>query len=177
MTVYLLDSDTLIRAKNEHYGFDLCPGHWNWLDNEHAAGKVFSVRKVYDELLAGQDDLSDWAKQRKPFFLEPNDATRASLAEVSAWANGTQYQPNAVNLFLHKADYFGMAEGHASKMTVVTYEKSAPNSVRNRASSSPVTASALCVETAATGAVASTANSTCRSIPKSLRSSPLAAWL
>ena len=37
MTVYLLDTDTLIRAKNEHYGFDLCPGYWNWLDNEHAA--------------------------------------------------------------------------------------------------------------------------------------------
>ena len=47
---------------------------------------MFIVRKVYDELLAGQDDLSDWAKQRKNFFLEPNDATRASLAEVSAWA-------------------------------------------------------------------------------------------
>ena len=129
MTVYLLDTDTLIRAKNEHYGFDLCPGYWNWLDNEHAAGKVFSVRKVYDELLAGQDDLSDWAKQRKGFFLEPDDATRASLEEVSVWAYGAQYQPNAVNLFMRKADFFLVAERHASQKTVVTYEKSAPNSL------------------------------------------------
>ena len=29
---YLLDSDVFIRAKNDHYGFDLCPGFWEWLE-------------------------------------------------------------------------------------------------------------------------------------------------
>lgn len=28
---YLLDADAFIRAKNLHYGFDLCPGFWDWL--------------------------------------------------------------------------------------------------------------------------------------------------
>ena len=26
---YLLDSDVFIRAKNDHYGFDFCPGFWS----------------------------------------------------------------------------------------------------------------------------------------------------
>ena len=131
MTAYLLDTDVLIRAKNEHYGFDLCPGFWNWLDNEHAAGKVFSVRKVYDELLRGQDDLSTWARQRRGFFLDPDSATVASLAAVSTWAYGAQYQANAVSLFMQKADYFLVAEGHASGKTVVTYEMPAPDSLKS----------------------------------------------
>ena len=32
--LFLLDSDTLIQAKNEYYGFDLCPGFWDWLDRK-----------------------------------------------------------------------------------------------------------------------------------------------
>ncbi len=58
MTTYLLDADVFIRAKNQHYGFDLCPGFWKWIDREHAAGKVFSIQRVYHELLAAQDKLS-----------------------------------------------------------------------------------------------------------------------
>gem|GEM_PF-6918350 len=34
---YLLDSDVLIRAKNDHYGFDFCPGFWDWLEAANAA--------------------------------------------------------------------------------------------------------------------------------------------
>lgn len=44
MTGYLLDTDVFIRAKNQHYGFDLCPGFWNWIDREHVTGKVFSIQ-------------------------------------------------------------------------------------------------------------------------------------
>lgn len=40
---YLLDANVFIQAKNLHYGFDFCPGFWDWLDQAHAAGRVFSV--------------------------------------------------------------------------------------------------------------------------------------
>jgi len=38
---YLLDSDVFIRAKNDHYGFDFCPGFWEWLDHATASGAVY----------------------------------------------------------------------------------------------------------------------------------------
>jgi len=37
VVAYLLDSDVLIRAKNDHYGFDFCPGFWDWLEAANAA--------------------------------------------------------------------------------------------------------------------------------------------
>ena len=64
MTTYLLDANIFIQAKNLHYGLDFCPAFWDWLDQQHAVGGVFSISHVRYELLAGDDDLSEWAKQR-----------------------------------------------------------------------------------------------------------------
>ncbi|MEI6386650.1 MAG: DUF4411 family protein [Spirochaetota bacterium] len=55
---YLLDSNIFIQAKNLHYGFDFCPAFWDWLAASNAVGKVFSVEKVGDELIAGSDELA-----------------------------------------------------------------------------------------------------------------------
>ena len=29
--IYLLDSNTLIEAKNRYYGMTICPGYWSWV--------------------------------------------------------------------------------------------------------------------------------------------------
>jgi hypothetical protein len=63
---YLLDSNVFIQAKNLHYGFDFCPAFWTWLENANAASRTFSIEKVGTELLAGVDDLSDWANAGEP---------------------------------------------------------------------------------------------------------------
>ena len=66
---YLLDANTFIQAKNEYYGFDVCPGYWDWLERENAAGNVFSIDKIGDELKQGNDQLATWAGARgKNFF-------------------------------------------------------------------------------------------------------------
>ncbi len=41
-------------AKNLHYGLDFCPAFWDWLIARNAAGTVFSIEKVGDELEAGR---------------------------------------------------------------------------------------------------------------------------
>jgi hypothetical protein len=120
---YLLDADVFIRAKNLHYGLDFCPAFWDWLGQHHAAGLVFSVEKVGDELQAVADELSDWAAARGPaFFLRPDASTFPSLATVSAWATGHRYEPAAVSTFLQVADYYLVAQAHAGRHTVVTHE-------------------------------------------------------
>jgi hypothetical protein len=45
---YLLN--VFIQAKNLHYGFDFCPAFWDWLVENNAAKRVFSIEKVGDEL-------------------------------------------------------------------------------------------------------------------------------
>ncbi len=123
---YLLDANVFIAAKNLHYGFDFCPAFWEWLALQNAATKLFSIEKVGDEIEAVDDELSDWARARGPaFFLRPDAAAFPSLAAVTAWATGQQYQPAAVSTFLQVADYYLVAQAHVGQHTVVTHEKPA----------------------------------------------------
>ncbi|GIW56661.1 MAG: hypothetical protein KatS3mg082_3065 [Nitrospiraceae bacterium] len=122
---YLLDADVFISAKNLHYGFDFCPAFWDWLVRGHAAGKVFSIEKVFDELQAGQDDLSRWvARLPNGFFLRPDAATLPALGRVAQWVNSQpQYSAAAKNTFLQIADYYLVAQALAGDHIVVTHER------------------------------------------------------
>ena len=125
---YLLDANVFISAKALHYGFDLCPGFWEWLVENHEAGKVFSVEEVGNELLAGDDELSQWARERGPaFFRAPREEDNRSFAAVSAWVN-SKYNASAVDSFFSGADYYLVAQAHAGGHKVVTHELSAPKS-------------------------------------------------
>ncbi len=119
---YLLDANVFIQAKNLHYGFDFCPAFWDWIVQANAAGKVFSVEKVGDEIQAVADELSTWAASLgSSFFLPPDAAVFPSLAAVSARANGQHYEPAAVSTFLQIADYYLVAQAH-TRHIVVTHE-------------------------------------------------------
>ena len=120
---YLLDADVFIRAKNLHYGFDFCPAFWDWIVAQNMAGGLFSVEKVGDEVLAIEDELSDWARGLdRGFFLRPDAVAFPALAQVSAWASGHHYEVSAVNTFLQVADYYLVAQALAGQHTVVTHE-------------------------------------------------------
>ena len=49
---YLLDTNIFIQAKNEYYGFDLCPGFWDWLERQNKVGQVwlFGIDYAFWEL-------------------------------------------------------------------------------------------------------------------------------
>lgn len=120
---YLLDANVFIAAKNLHYGLDFCPAFWDWLLEGHAAGSVFSIEKVGDEVQAVADELSVWAEARGDgFFLRPDAAVFPSLAAVSNWASAQAYTPAAVSTFLQVADYYLVAQAQAGGHTVVTHE-------------------------------------------------------
>ncbi|MEA3363734.1 MAG: DUF4411 family protein [Thermodesulfobacteriota bacterium] len=121
---YLLDANVFMQAKNLHYGFDFCPAFWDWLLEQNAADKVFSIEKVADEIYAGDDDLSVWAKELAgDFFLPPDANVVANFAEVSTWATGQNFEPAAVNTFLQVADYYLICYAKAHEAVVVTHEK------------------------------------------------------
>jgi hypothetical protein len=137
---YLLDANVFIAAKNLHYGLDFCPAFWDWLIENQAAGIVFSVEKVKDEVHAVADELADWVDQRDPSFFLAVDATLfPSLAAVSAWATSNRYEQAAVSTFLQIADYYLIAQALAGQHIVVTHEVPPPRRGRSR---SPMPASA-----------------------------------
>jgi hypothetical protein len=120
---YLLDANVFIQAKNLHYGLDFCPAFWEWLLMKSADGTVFSIDKVADELNAGADELSEWARQHGRGLFRPTDsAVAAGFGSVSAWATGQRYEPAAISTFLQVADYYLIAHALVGEHTVVTHE-------------------------------------------------------
>ena len=120
---YLLDANTFIQAKNEYYGFDICPGYWDWLERENAAGNIFSIDRIADELKQGNDPLAEWASARgKNFFLPLDNPAVQAMRQVSSWVQSADYQDHAKRAFLSSADPFLVAYGLAHGHTVVTHE-------------------------------------------------------
>ena len=104
---YLLDADVLISAKNLHYGFDICPGFWDWLIQANEQGRVFSVERVGGQIRAGNDDLAKWGKERgDSFFVRSTPGLVAALGTVANWANDQSYQAAAITTFLRDPDYY-----------------------------------------------------------------------
>lgn len=121
--MYLLDSNVFIQAKNLHYGFDICPGFWDWIDAAFADGRVLSIEKVREELEAGKDGLADWVRRRPAMFKSADAGVVASLRQLSVSATSCgRYQAGAVTTFLGAADAYLVAHGAAHQLTVVTHE-------------------------------------------------------
>jgi hypothetical protein len=128
---YLLDSDTLIRSKNDSYRFDRHPGFWEWLEQSNILGVLGSIERVGREL-TGEDELAKWAKkQGSRFFLPPDEHAIKSLAEVAKWVEAqTQFSRATKDAFLARADFELIGFAHAHGCKVVTFEKDEPKAIR-----------------------------------------------
>ena len=120
---YLLDANVFMSAKNLHYGLDFCPAFWEWLAHKSHTGAVFSIDKVADEIQAGQDELSDWARNHsQTLFKRTPPQLAPQFTDVSTWVVGQQYTPAAINTFLQAADFYLLAHALAGEHVVVTHE-------------------------------------------------------
>lgn len=119
---YLLDANVFIQAKNLHYGFDFCPAFWDWVMRHNKSGQVYSIDKVADEIFAGEDELTQWAKSNPSLFLKTDTKVVSTFGQVSEWVNNQSYEPAAVNTFLQLADFYLVAHALAGSYTVVTHE-------------------------------------------------------
>ncbi|MFJ2688320.1 DUF4411 family protein [Pseudomonas sp. NPDC087342] len=122
---HLLDSNTLIEAKNRYYGMTICPGYWSWLIHQHQAMEIASIVQVRDELSKGNDELTHWAKENAEIFDAANDAnTQAVFASIASKIAEQipLMKPGAVEDFLGGADPWLIAKAMTTGAVVVTQE-------------------------------------------------------
>lgn len=123
---YLLDADTFIRSKRQHYAYDFCPAYWEALIREHDQGLLSSIMPVREELLRGKNWLADWVRDIAPAdFFEPVDdeAVQRAYASVMAYVNGdARYKTQAKARFARGADPWLIAFAIARNRVLVTYE-------------------------------------------------------
>lgn len=122
---YLLDANTLIEAKNRYYHMAICPGYWQWLQLKNQSGEVASIDSVADELLRGNDELTDWVADHRDIFLPVSDApTQQAFGTIAAHVatESPRMKPGAVEDFLAGADPWLVAKAMTTGATVVTHE-------------------------------------------------------
>lgn len=136
-TRYLFDSDVMISATRIHYSPEFCQVFWDWLLQGHKNGVFYSIDKVKEELMDGNDDpLSKWVSlpEMKDFFMKSSEvaATWGKLGRL-AREPSRGYKDFAINKFVDdsKADAW-LISFAASKgdFVIVTNERSAPDSKR-----------------------------------------------
>lgn len=125
MTKFLIDTNSIVEAKDFFYAFDLCLGFWNALLRHHESGEVFSIDHVKSELTDGNDILVRWAKKMpKSFFLPTGTADVATeYATIIQWVQANFQRQDAVSSFAAKADGWLIAYAKVHGFTIVTEEK------------------------------------------------------
>ncbi|MEZ2742645.1 DUF4411 family protein [Paenalcaligenes hominis] len=135
---YLLDSNTLIEAKNLHYRPSFCQSFWDWIIAGHTANKFFSIDIVQKELLAGDADdlLHMWAKSVKaslPGFFISTKGCSSQWGALTAWVTNSKYKEAAIKKFLNRAaaDAWLIAYALQNKgtYTIVTNEIAVPSRI------------------------------------------------
>ena len=121
--MFWLDADTLMRAKNQAYAFDIAPGFWEIIKRNAKAGKLASPTLVYDEIARGGDELTTWAnRERKTnLFVEPDEETQEIMTDIANWVN-QNYERQQAAFFLKGADGWVIAAALGDSGTVVTHE-------------------------------------------------------
>lgn len=122
---FVLDANIFIDAHRRYYAFDFAPGFWRVLIEQAEKGRVISIDRVRDELIASNDALSEWVKSEfDPWFMS-SDHTEVFQAyeEVINWAmEQDQFLDYAKAEFARVADSWLIAYAKAYGGTVVTNE-------------------------------------------------------
>ena len=135
--LYLLDANILINANQKYYGIEQVREYWDWLSHQGTTDRVKIPREIYDEITAGNDNLSKWIKdgERKQALLFKEEADVALVRRVMEEGyerdleEGYERDLNDSEVETIGKDAFLIAYALADpkNRTIVTAETSKPN--------------------------------------------------
>ena len=136
-TKFAIDANSVITPYKRYYPFDLAPNFWKFMESKIADGTVVLIDKVYDELVAGGDELTDWLLGIEANLVNhKNPDVINKYGEILAYIqNCGYYKSKALTEWadIRVADPWIIACANVFEYTVVTFEE--PNG--NLSKSSP----------------------------------------
>lgn len=120
-TRYCVDTCSVIDLFGRKFPRDIYPTLWPMFELAASDGVIVSVREVYREIQARDDDVASWAKVHRGVFMDPDAAQRDALEGIVA------RHPECLDLLRRKAvlaDPWVVAAAQAWGLTVVTSEGS-----------------------------------------------------
>jgi len=127
---FVLDTSVFIEAHRRYYAFDICPGYWAALIAHQGSGRLCSIDRARDELLAQTGALSQWVQQRLParFFEATGDPSVTGwFGQIIAWVQvQPRFFPASKQQFAAVADPWLIAFAKAHGLVLATNEQPAP---------------------------------------------------
>ena len=124
MPDFCVDANTFIRPYREgFYSFQLAPTFWQLLDEKAATGVIASPRRVYQELADYDDNLANWAIERRAsgLFVDPVQEVQEAFTPVADYVK-ENYRGRKSGEFLGGADPWVIAQAIADNAVIVSYE-------------------------------------------------------
>ena len=126
---FVLDANVFISANNMYYAPDLCAEFWRRLAYCNRAKTVFSIDKVYEELMHHEDELSVWSRKNRSMFESTRDnQTEEKYADMTEWVKRERHA-EALEEFSSAADGWLAAFASVNDAILVTHEQPAPESL------------------------------------------------
>jgi len=125
--IYVLDTNVFIEAARRYYAFDIAQPFWNGLLNFAQGRRIISIDKVYNEIMEGKDELTNWAKNKFHNYFDKTNTTEVlnKYAAIIQWADSQfQYTQSAKDEFYkeNNADTWVIAYAYTKQYTIVTHE-------------------------------------------------------
>ncbi len=126
-SIFVLDANVFISAKNSYYPFDIVPAFWNGLIRFSAEGRVHSIDRIKKQLEDGNDELADWIKAGNMAEAFANSGTSEvvkAYEEIVNWVQrNSQFTPPAKEAFATDPDGWLVAYVKASHGTVLVTQE------------------------------------------------------
>ena len=87
MAIYVFDSNEFINLQRRQ-PIDIMPTLWDIIGEQMEKGVIVSSHEVYDELMIGGDELTEWAKAHKDCFLPSTVEIQISVREILSTHRG-----------------------------------------------------------------------------------------
>ena len=119
---YVFDTNIFINLQRRQ-PIDVYPSVWEKISELMEEGVITSSQEVYEEILVGGDDLTNWAKLRSKYFLPTDEETQVAVREILSQHRGLVEGGKQKN----NADPFVIAIAQIKGCTVVSEENRTNN--------------------------------------------------
>jgi hypothetical protein len=118
MTIYCIDTSSLISAWSERYPIKNFPGFWKQFDGLIEDGRLVSPEEVRLEIIKKSEGLDVWVKQHRDMFIALDEDLQLTVRDIL-----TEFRLLTKNLpGRNSADPFVIALAKMKNYTVVTEE-------------------------------------------------------
>ena len=133
---YLLDTNSFISAWQLYYRQSYAPAFWRHLASLIQKGTVVIIDPVYQEVIAGNDELTTYLNNYESLVKKPDERVLSAYSEVMQTVQnniGTYYDEAALKTWAAStvADPWLIATAQADSAVIVTQEERAINNIKS----------------------------------------------